>query len=105
VKIEYNSMKNAAYVLFDISFKNVFQIHFKKLKIFIVAQKTARKIQSELSCFWRNTFQVLMNRKAPVMRKEEIRKDEMKRRGLERLNFGGETNVFLIELTKGSNGL
>ncbi len=48
---------------------------------------------------------MLMNRKAPVMRKEEVRKDEMKRRGLERLNFGGETNVFLIELTKGSNGL
>ena len=99
-----NSTKNAVSVLFDISFKNVLQLHLKKLKTFIIAQKTARKIQSELSCFWRNTFQVLMNRKAPVMRKEESRKDEMNRRGLE-ITFQNRNKCFLIELIKGSNGL
>lgn len=49
-------------------------------------------------------FQVLTNRKAPVMRKEERKKNEMSLRGLE-ITFRSRNNRFLIELTKGSNGL
>lgn len=99
-----NSTKNAVSDPFDISFKNVFQLDLKKSKTFNVAQKTARKIQSELSSFRRNTFQVLTNRKAPAMRKEERKKNEMSLRGL-KITFRSRNNRFLIELTKGSNGL